>query len=37
VNLFEVGFDVVTDALARKGGDISWEEKEREKAMAAWH
>lgn len=36
VNLFEVGFDIVTDALACKGVDISWEEKERDKAMAAW-
>ncbi|HEV2706878.1 MAG TPA: hypothetical protein VGV59_13195 [Pyrinomonadaceae bacterium] len=36
VSLFEVGFRDIVDALAQYGIDFAWEEKERDKAMAAW-
>ena len=36
VSLFEVGFSHVADTLAEFGIDFRWEEKERDKAIAAW-
>ncbi len=36
VSLFEVGFDTIVEILGRYGVDISWDEKERHLAMAAW-
>ena len=36
VSLFEVGFKTIVDTLARYGVDFAWQEKERDKAMAAW-
>jgi hypothetical protein len=36
VTLFEVGFQKIIDALAPYGVDLSWGEKERDKAMDAW-
>ncbi len=36
VSLFEVGFQTIVDTLARYGVDFAWQEKERDKAMAAW-
>ncbi len=37
VTLFEVGFQRIVDTLAQYGVDLSWGEKERHKAMDAWH
>jgi hypothetical protein len=36
VSLFEVGFPKIVETLARYGVDFAWEEKERDRAMAAW-
>ena len=36
ITLFEVGFSKIAATLANYGVDIRWEEKEREKAVAAW-
>lgn len=36
VSLFEVGFAKIVDTLADYGVDFAWQEKERDKAMAAW-
>ncbi len=36
VSLFEVGFSHIADTLGRYGVDFRWEEKDRDKAMAAW-
>jgi hypothetical protein len=37
VNLFDIGFQAIVDTLAEYGVDITWTEKDRDKAMAAWH
>ncbi|HZP81451.1 MAG TPA: hypothetical protein VFB21_07430 [Chthonomonadaceae bacterium] len=36
VSLFEVGFPKIVETLAQHGVDFAWEEKERDRAMAAW-
>lgn len=36
VSLFEIGFPSIVDILGRYGVDFRWEEKERERAYAAW-
>lgn len=36
VSLFEVGFPKIVETLARYGVDFAWEERERDRAMAAW-
>lgn len=36
VSLFEVGFPHIADTLIKYGVDFRWEEKDRDKAMAAW-
>jgi len=36
VTLFEVGFQKVVNTLSQYNVDISWEEKEKERAKAAW-
>lgn len=36
VSLFEVGFSHIADTLMKYGVDFRWEEKDRDKAMAAW-
>lgn len=36
VSLFEVGFFHIADTLLKYGVNFRWEEKERDKAMAAW-
>lgn len=36
VSLFEVGFQKIVETLAPYGIDLTWEEKERDKAMLAW-
>lgn len=36
VSLFEVGFSHIAETLLKYGVDFRWEEKERDKAMAAW-
>lgn len=37
VSLFEVGFPKIVEVLTPYGVDLRWEEKERDKAMTAWH
>jgi hypothetical protein len=37
VSLFEVSFQKIVEALANCGVDFAWEEKEKERAMAAWN
>jgi hypothetical protein len=36
VNLFDIGFQAIVDTLAEYGVDITWAEKDRDKAMTAW-
>ena len=36
VSLFDIGFRIIVETLARYGVDITWAEKDRKKAMAAW-
>lgn len=36
ISLFEVGFSHIADTLSKYGVDFRWEEKDRDKAMAAW-
>ncbi len=37
VTLFEVGFEKIVTTLTEYGVDLRWGEKERNKALAAWH
>lgn len=37
VSLFEVGFSEIVRVLADYGVDFAWEEKDRDRAMLAWH
>lgn len=37
VSLFEVGFEHIADTLLKYNVDFRWEEKDRDKAMAAWN
>ena len=36
VGLFDIGFRIIVETLARYGVDITWAEKDRNKAMTAW-
>lgn len=36
VHLFDIGFQVIVETLAQYGVDITWKEKDRNKAMVAW-
>jgi hypothetical protein len=36
VGLFDIGFRIIVETLAQYGVDITWEEKDRNKAMSAW-
>lgn len=36
VNLFEIGFQTIVDTLSHYSVDITWKEKDNDKAMAAW-